>query len=61
MSDISDKELEWLKADAELRGSCDYCKKQRVLLSHNQHGLWNCFDCFIKMNTMDNASNKGEQ
>jgi hypothetical protein len=45
----ADREIVWSRGEAELRGKCDYCKAEKVLLSHNQHGLWNCFACFVKM------------
>ena len=46
-----DRELAWSRACAGLRGQCDYCKADMVLLSRNVHGLWNCFKCFVKMDT----------
>lgn len=59
MNDISDKELEWLKAGAELRGKCDYCEK-KALLSYNRHGLWNCFECEGKIDETSAPKEKEE-
>ena len=48
---LEGREISWSRNEAELRGTCDYCKSERVLLSYNQQGLWNCFACFAKMDT----------
>ncbi len=47
------RELEWLKQTAELRGSCDYCRKDKVLLAYNKHGLWECWTCHEKREKLE--------
>ena len=52
---LAGREIAWSRYEAELRGMCDYCKRERVLLSYNGHGLWNCFACFTNIDSPANA------
>ena len=47
------RELEWMKQNASLRGSCDYCRTDKVLLAHNKHGLWECWKCHNKREKLE--------
>jgi hypothetical protein len=48
-----ERELNWIKQNASLRGSCDYCRTDKVLLAHNKHGLWECWPCHEKREMLE--------
>ena len=42
-----EKEFEWLKYVAEMRGTCDTCKQKRIMIAQNVD-KWECFKCTFK-------------
>jgi len=44
-ADVQRAELVFLKHVAELRATCDQCKKQKVMVALDEDGKWKCFDC----------------
>jgi hypothetical protein len=57
MDDLREKELDFLRNQAEMRGTCDVCGHCKVMISlHqviNKKWLWLCFNCVVKEKNED--------
>lgn len=48
MDDKKEREFQFLKYMAEMRGTCDECKSHKVMIALISDNKWLCYDCTMK-------------